>query len=118
MPHGTSTDSLHEACYLGDVKTVGSLLASGTDPNAPADPSGREWISCAGGRPKALNCVAIAWAVSDAHVEIARLLIEHGAIVDDSVLDDHAVEMTLRPNDQMLHALLLSARNRQAPRGL
>jgi len=98
--------SLHEACYQGRVELVAQLLASGADPNEPADASEREWISCAGGSPKPLNCVAIAWTMTENHVEVARLLIEHGAIVDDSVLRDHTVEMVGNTADSALRRLL------------
>ena len=80
--------SLHGACYQGRVDVVAQLLASGANPYEPADPTARAWISC-GGRPRPLNCVAIAWTMTENHVEIARLLIEHGAVVDDSVLRGH-----------------------------
>jgi len=98
--------SLHEACYQGWIELVAQLLASGANPNEPADASEREWISCAGGSPKPLNCVAIAWTMTENHVEIARLLIEHGAVVDDSVLRDHTVEMAGNPADLALRRLL------------
>ena len=98
--------SLHEACYQGRVEVVAQLLASGADPNGPADPTEREWISCAGGSPMPLNCVAIAWTMTENHVEIARLLIEHGAIVDDSVLLDHTIEMVGSTADSALRRLL------------
>lgn len=84
--------SLHRACYRGLFEVVADLLASGADPNAPADASETEWISCAGPRPRPLNCVAIAWTMTEAHVEIARLLIRHGAVVDGTVLDDFTME--------------------------
>lgn len=103
--------SLHEACYLGQVDVVAQLLASGADPNEPADPTGREWIAGAGGRPRPLNCVAIAWTMTDNHVEIARLLIEHGAVVDDSVLADHTIEMVGSTADSAFRRLLEAARS-------
>ena len=77
--------SLHEACYQGRLEVVRELLAQGADPNGPAAAGERVWISCAGSRPKPLNCVAIAWEVTENHLHIARLLIEHGATVDDSL---------------------------------
>ena len=67
--------------------------------------------SRAGNRPKPLNCVAIAWTMTENHVKIARLLIEHGAVVDDSVLQDHTVEMLLSPIDFALRRVLEAARN-------
>ena len=104
--------SLHEACYQGRVEVVAQLLASGEDPNGPADPTEREWISCAGRSPKPLNCVAIAWTTTADHVEVARLLLEHGAVVDDSVLEDHAIEMVCCTADSALRRLLEAARGR------
>jgi ankyrin repeat protein len=98
--------SLHEACYQGRVDVVTQLLASGANPNEPAVASDREWISCAGDRPKPLNCVAIAWTMTEGHVKIAKLLIEHGAVVDDSVLRDHRIEMVGGPEDQALIQVL------------
>ena len=84
--------SLHSACYQGHVEVVAQLLASGSDPNAPADPAETEWISCAGRSPRPLNCVAIASTMTERHVEIARLLLQHGAVVDGSVLEDFTIE--------------------------
>lgn len=84
--------NLHDACYEGRIDVVAKLLAGGADPNEPAAPSGREWISCAGQHPKPLNCVAIAWTMTEHHIEIARLLIKHGAVVDGTVLDDFTCE--------------------------
>lgn len=114
-PHmGQKNDSmsLHEACYQGRVDVATQLLASGANPNEPADPTTREWVSSAGSRPRPLNCVAIAHAVTENHVEIARLLIEHGAVVDDSVLSDHTIEMVGGPADSALRSILEAARNR------
>lgn len=76
------------------------LLARGADPNGAAEAGGRAWVSCAGASPKPLNCVAIAWGLTENHVEIARLLIEHGAVVDESVRQDHAVESAGGENDR------------------
>lgn len=103
--------SLHEACYQGRIDVVVQLLASGADPNAPAEPSGRVWISSSGDRPKPLNCVAIAWSMTEDHVKIARLLIEHGAVVDESVLNDHTIESACVPSDCPLRAILEAARD-------
>jgi len=103
--------SLHEACYQGRVDVVAQLLANGADPNEPATPSAREWISSAGNRPRPLNCVAIAWTMTENHVAIATLLIEHGAVVDDSVLDDHTIEMVGGTIDSALRRLLEAARS-------
>jgi len=91
---------------------VAKLLASGADPNEPANPVEREWISCAGRSPKPLNCVAIAWTMTENHVEIARMLIAHGAVVDDSVLDDHTIEMVGSTADSAFRLLLEAARSR------
>jgi ankyrin repeat protein len=102
--------NLHEACYQGRVEVVSQLLADGADPNAPADSTEREWISCAGSNPRPLNCVAIAWTMTEKHVEIARLLVEHGAIVDDSVLQDHTLEMVRSTADAALRQFLVAAR--------
>ena len=104
--------SLHEACYQGRIDIVAQLLAGGADPNEPADPNEREWISCAGNRPRPLNCVAIAWTMTENHVKIASLLIEHGAVVTDSVISDHVIEMADPdgPNDIALRRILDAAR--------
>lgn len=98
--------SLHEACYQGRLALVAQLLANGADPNEPADSITREWISCAGSRPRPLNCVAVAWTLTEDHVAIARLLIEHGAVVDDSVLRDHTIEKVGGATDLALQNLL------------
>jgi hypothetical protein len=50
--------------------------------------------------------------MTENHVEIARLLIEHGAVVDDSVLRDHTIEMAGGPPDSALRRILEAARNR------
>jgi hypothetical protein len=85
---------------------------SGANANAPAEPGGRQWVSSAGDRPQPLNCVAIAWSMTDAHVAIARLLIEHGAVVDDTVVQDHELEMTGGATDLALRDLLAGAQGR------
>ena len=104
--------SLHEACYQGRLDIVVQLLANGADPNEPADSTQRDWVSSAGSSPRPLNCVAIAWTMSDNHVKIAKLLIEHGAIVDDSVLRDHSLETMGSAADANLRRLLEAARDR------
>jgi len=98
---------LHEACYVGRLDVVRQLLADGADPNAPASGE-RAWIS-ATNEPRPLNCVVIARAVTQDHVSIARLLIEHGAIVDESVLADHAAESMGGANDAAMGELLRRA---------
>ena len=105
-----STISLHEACYQGRLDVVARLLAEGANPNEPADATEREWVSCAGGRPRPLNCVAIAWDMTECHLQIARLLIQYGGIVDDSVIRDHTIEMCGGPNDGVFREILEAAR--------
>ena len=84
--------SLHEACYQGRLDIVRMLLATGIDPNCRASENERQWISAAGNQPKPLNCVAIAWGMMMDHISIAQLLIEHGAVVDETVIRDHEIE--------------------------
>ena len=112
MGQGRDGMSLHEACYQGRIDVVAQLLASGANPNEPAEPAEREWISCAGSRPAPLNCVAIAWTMTENHLEIAKLLIEHGAVVDDSVLEDHTIEAAGGAADAALWRVLEAARGR------
>jgi hypothetical protein len=60
--------------------------------------------------------------MTEDHVEIARLLIEHGAVVDDSVLEDHTIEaadlftetpaMVGGTTDSVLRRILEAARSR------
>ena len=104
-----ATNELHEACYVGDVARVRVLLSEGADANAPAAAGGRTWVSSAGDRPRPLNCVALAWCLGDAHVEIAQLLIAHGALVDATVLSDHGAEMVGSRADMALAAVLRDA---------
>lgn len=99
--------SLHEACYRGDLAAVTALLDAGADPNgAASDDGSREWISCAGSHPRPLNCVAIAWAATPAHLEIVKRLLERGAVVDQTVLDDLDVESMGTAAWQAMRALL------------
>jgi hypothetical protein len=48
--------------------------------------------------------------MTENHVEIARLLIEHGAVVDDSVLENHTIEMVGGSADSALRRILEAAR--------
>src|SRR4051794_38597987 len=105
MEQGHDVMSLHEACYQGRIDVVAQLLANGADPNEPASLGAREWISCAGNRPRPLNCLAIAWTMTENHVAIAKLLIEHGAVADDSVLQDHTIEMVGSTADSALRRI-------------
>ncbi len=101
--------SIHEACYSGNVDAVAAMLRAGTSPNLPADSGEREWVSCAGPAPRPLNCVAIAWTLTERHLDVARLLIEYGAIVDKTVVRDHEVEMCRTPIDRAFRELLRAA---------
>ncbi|MBK8172591.1 MAG: ankyrin repeat domain-containing protein [Sandaracinaceae bacterium] len=101
--------SLHEACYRGRLARVKQLLDEGADPNAPANPDERPWVSSAGKAPRPLNCIAIAHSLTEDHVEIARLLIARGGRVDHTVLRDHDVEMLDRKLDRALRQVLLAA---------
>lgn len=112
MTRKNDDTTLHEACYQGWREQVERLLAAGADPNERAVAGAGEWISSAGPHPRPLNCVAIAWALSEAHVEIARLLIAHGAVVDESVLCDHSLEAVGSEHDRALRGLLERARSR------
>lgn len=107
--------SLHEACYQGKLDEVRRLLTSGASPNEPATPAAREWISSAGPRPMPLNCVAIAWAMTDDHVEIAALLIAYGAVVEESVFEDHNVESVGSPQDAAFLRILSAGRPLSRP---
>ena len=42
-----------------------------------------------------LHCVAIAWTHVPEHVEIIRLLVERGAVIAETVLEDFWIETTL-----------------------
>lgn len=108
--------SLHEACYEGLVEVVRGLLRDGSDPNALAMPGARAWVSSEGPAPRPLNCVAIAWALGPEHVAVARLLLEHGAVVTESVLRDLAAEGVGSDAERDLHDLLVHfARHGSAP---
>jgi ankyrin repeat protein len=95
--------SLHQACYAGQLDVVRALLDAGADPNEPSDD--KAWISAAT-RPRPLNCVAIAWGMTEDHVQIARLLIERGARVDETMITDLTVESMGGLNDAALMDLL------------
>jgi len=56
-----------------------------------------------------LNCVAIAWSITKAHVEIAQLLIDHGASVDETVIRDHEAEMVFSAEDMLLRQVFRAA---------
>ena len=62
------SDSLHEAVYYNDVKSVKSHLQNGADINQ----LGPSWY----------EGTALHLAVRDGHLDIAQLLIEQGAAVD------------------------------------
>jgi hypothetical protein len=49
--------------------------------------------------------------MTEKHVAIATLLIEHGAVVDDSVLQDHTIEMVGSTADFALQQVLRAARS-------
>jgi len=88
----TST-SLHRAVYAGDLKRVRELIAAGADVNGRAK-EGEGWITALGERPRPLNCCTIAWTLTEDHLEIARLLLESGAVVDNSIRSDWLAEAT------------------------
>jgi hypothetical protein len=50
--------------------------------------------------------------MTEDHVAIARMLIEHGAVVDETVLRDHTLEMVGSSADSALRELLESARSK------
>jgi hypothetical protein len=50
--------------------------------------------------------------MTESHVEVARLLIAYGAAVDDSVLEDHTIEMVGSTADSELRGVLEAARGR------
>lgn len=70
---------------------------------------GEGWITAMGPCPRPLNCCAIAWTLTEEHLEIARLLIERGAVVDESVLSDYCIESEMSEIWRRLYKLLGSA---------
>ena len=88
-----SNVSLHRAVYDGDIQRVRELVNGGVDVNARAQ-KGEGWITAMGDCPRPLNCCAIAWTLTEEHLEIAWLLIERGAVIDNSVLHDYMAEST------------------------
>lgn len=103
-----SNASLHRAVYNGDLERVRELIDAGADVSARAH-EGEGWITALGACPRPLNCCAIAWTLTEEHLEIARLLIERGAVVDDSVHSDYLVESTEEEIWSRLYVLLGSA---------
>ena len=100
-----SNASLHRAVYDGDLERVRELLDGGADVSALAQ-EGEGWITAMGACPRPLNCCAIAWTLTEEHLEIARLLIDRGAVVDDSVYQDFLAESTGAKIWSRLHVLL------------
>lgn len=71
--------TLYEAAFIGDLARVKELLAKGTDPNQPRGGLGKgSWFKPLG---------AVVGAAHPHDVEIARLLLEHGA--DPHARDHH-----------------------------
>lgn len=109
MKNENASKTLHDACYRGDLRAVRVMLDDGADPNAPADASERPWVSSAGHSPLPLSCVVIAKSITEAHVEIAKLLLARGARVDGNILRDVEVQSLDRPHDRALRRMLLAA---------
>ena len=109
-----SSTSLHRAVYNGELQRVRELVDSGVDVNARAQP-GEGWITTLGERPRPLNCCAIAWTLTEDHLKIARLLLDRGAVVDDSVRNDWLIEATLAEIWGRLYVLLGSAADPRWP---
>ena len=87
---GTKEMDVHQASYEGNVEVVKSLLQQGVDPNCSHE-SNPNRIS----GPTPLNKICIAWTLTPAHIEIAKMLIRHGAVVDDSHFEDWKAEESL-----------------------
>ena len=83
--------ALHRAVYDGDLERVRELVDGGADVTARAR-EGEGWITAMGACPRPLNCCAIAFTLTEQHLAIARLLIDHGAVVDESVYRDYLAE--------------------------
>ena len=85
------SQEIHRAAYEGDLNKVRELLKKGVDPNLPHDNDydhGYTWIS----GPSPLNKICIAWGLTNKHIEIAKLLIDYGAEVNDSHVIDFEIE--------------------------
>lgn len=88
--------TLRDACYVGNVEAVRTLLEMGVDPDMTLrDDDGFEWVSAGGKTPTPLHCVALAWTHVPEHVENVRLLVERDAVIGDTVLQDYWIETTL-----------------------
>jgi hypothetical protein len=84
---------LFEAAYAVRVDLVRDLLAAGADANARATPPHR-WISAAR-EPTPLNCAICAWRYTGELLEVVRLLLAHGARVDETHWSDFLAESVM-----------------------
>jgi len=76
-------DSLHSACYYGDIRTVMELLSQGEDINEKDD-----WLR-----------TPLHAASQQGHMEVARLLIENSADIDATDEDKSTpLDFLISPN--------------------
>lgn len=105
--------SIHRACWLGRDEVVRSLLRTGLDPNVLADEDERivgRWEFWPGGPERPIFYLVNVGSCSAGHLNVARLLIAHGAYVIEQDIRDLELERTILANDRFdaMRALLVA----------
>ncbi|MBL8680054.1 MAG: hypothetical protein JNK05_12845 [Myxococcales bacterium] len=106
--------SIHRACWVGRDDIVRTLLRTGLDPNVLSDEDERSvgrWDFWPGGPERPLFYLVNVGVYRDAQLNIARLLLAHGAYVIEEDLGDFDAERSAATNDRSAEVrALLAAR--------